>query len=115
VRVEIQQAIAQTPNLDRVQVNVSNPQVAESIRHAQNMAEKVESQMKAEVVVELNKSENIEPVKDDERKRKALLTRKEEEKENKGKSEKENESEEKSKEPKDDKIHRERRKIDIRA
>jgi hypothetical protein len=79
------------------------------------MAEKVESQMKAEVVVELNKSENIEPVKDDERKRKALLTRKEEEKENKGKSEKENESEEKSKEPKDDKIHRERRKIDIRA
>jgi hypothetical protein len=115
VRVEIQQAIAQTPNVDRFQVNVSNPQVAESIRHAQNMAEKVESQMKAEVVVELNKSENIEPVKDDERKRKALLTRKEEEKENKGKSEKENESEEKSKEPKDDKIHRERRKIDIRA
>lgn len=115
MRVEIQQAIAQTPNVDRVQVNVSNPQVAESIRHAQNMAEKVESQMKAEVVVELNKSENIEPVKDDERKRKALLTRKEEEKENKGKSEKENESEEKSKEPKDDKIHRERRKIDIRA
>ena len=115
MRVEIQQAIAQTPNVDRVQVNISNPQVAESVRHAQNMAEKEESQMKAEVVVELNKSENIEPVKDDERKRKALLTRKEEEKENKGKSEKENESEEKSKEPKDDKIHRERRKIDIRA
>jgi hypothetical protein len=115
VRIEIQQAIAQTPNADRVQANVSNPQVAESVRHAQNMAEKVESQMKAEVVVELNKSENIEPIKDEERKRKALLTRKEEEKESKGKSEKENESEEKNKNPKDEKIHREGRKIDIRA
>jgi hypothetical protein len=113
VRVEIQQAIAQTPNVDRVQVNVSNPQVAESIRHAQNIAEKVESQMKAEVVVEINKSENIQPVKDDERKRKALLTRKGEEKEER--SEKENKSEEKNKEPKDEKVHRERRKIDIRA
>jgi hypothetical protein len=113
VRVEIQQAIAQTPNVDRVQVNVSNPQVAESIRHSQNMAEKVESQMKAEVVVEINKSENIQPIKDEERKRKALLTRKGEEKEER--SEKENKSEEKNKEPKDDKIHREGRKIDIRA
>jgi len=113
VRVEIQQAIAQTPNLDRVQVNVSNPQVAESIRHSQNMAEKVESQMKAEVVVEINKSENIQPVKDDERKRKALLTRKGEEKEER--SEKENEREEKNKNPKEEKIHREGRKIDIRA
>jgi hypothetical protein len=113
VRVEIQQAIAQTPNVDRVQVNVSNPQVAESIRHAQNIAEKVESQMKAEVVVEINKSENIEPIKDEERKRKALLTRKGEEKEER--SEKENEREEKNKNQKDKKIHREGRKIDIRA
>ncbi|MDT7908249.1 MAG: hypothetical protein RRA63_09470 [Candidatus Calescibacterium sp.] len=113
MRVEIQQAIAQTPNVDRVQVNVSNPQVAESIRHAQNIAEKVESQMKAEVVVEINKSENIEPIKDEERKRKALLTRKGEEKEER--SEKENEREEKNKNQKDKKIHREGRKIDIRA
>jgi hypothetical protein len=113
VRVEIQQAIAQTPNLDRVQVNVSNPQVAESIRHAQNIAEKVKSQMKAEVVVEINKSENIQPIKDEERKRKALLTRKGEEKEER--SEKENDREEKNKNPKDEKIHREGRKIDIRA
>jgi hypothetical protein len=57
VRVEIQQAIVQTPNVDRVQINVSNPQIAEAIKHAQNLAEKTEAQQKAEVVVQISKSE----------------------------------------------------------
>ncbi len=72
MRVEIQQAIVQTPNLDRVQINVSTPQIAEAIKHAQNLAEETEAQQKAEVVVQISPSENIEPVKDEDRRRKAL-------------------------------------------
>ncbi len=80
MRVEIQQAIAQTPNIDRVQINVSNPQVAEAIKHAEKLAEKAEAQKKAEVVVQISKSESVEPLKDEDRRRKALITEKKEKK-----------------------------------
>jgi hypothetical protein len=115
VRVEIQQAIVQTPNVDRVQINVSNPQIAEAIKHAQNLAEKTEAQQKAEVVVQISKSENIEPVKDEDRRRKALITEKKEKKED-NKKEREDEKEEKEKEKGEELRHtKESRRIDIKA
>jgi hypothetical protein len=115
VRVEIQQAIVQTPNVDRVQINVSNPQIAEAIKHAQNLAEKTEAQQKAEVVVQISKSENIEPVKDKDRRRKALITEKKEKKED-NKKEREDEKEEKEKEKGEELRHtKESRRIDIKA
>jgi len=115
MRVEIQQAIAQTPNVDRVQTNVSNPQVAEAIKHAENLAEKTEAQKKAEVVVQINKSENIEPLKDEDRKRKALITEKKE-KRGDNKKEKEEANEEGEREKREEAIHtKDSRKIDIKA
>lgn len=115
MRVEIQQAIVQTPNVDRVQINVSNPQIAEAIKHAQNLAEKTEAQQKAEVVVQISKTENVEPVKDEERRRKALITEKKEKKED-NKEEKEDEKEEKEKEKGEELMHTKgSRKIDIKA
>jgi len=115
VRIEIQQAIVQTPNVDRFQINVSNPQIAEAIKHAQNLAEKTEAQQKAEVVVQISKSENIEPVKDEDRRRKALITEKKEEKED-NKKEREDEKKEKEKEKGEELMHtKESRRIDIKA
>jgi hypothetical protein len=112
MRVEIQQAIVQTPNVDRVQINVSNPQIAEAIKHAQNLAEKTEAQQKAEVVVQISK---IEPVKDEDRRRKALITEKKEEKED-NKKEREDEKKEKEKEKGEELRHtKESRRIDIKA
>jgi hypothetical protein len=115
MRIEIQQAIIQTPNVDRVQINVSNPQIAEAIKHAQNLAEKTEAQQKAEVVVQISKTENIEPVKDEDRRRKALITEKKEKKED-NKEEKEDEKEEKEKEKGEELMHTKgSRRIDIKA
>jgi N12 class adenine-specific DNA methylase len=98
MRVEIQQNIAQTVNVDRVQTNISNPQIAEAIRHTQNLSEQREAEKKSAEVIELSKEEKIDPVKDEDRKRKALLSKKEEKNQddNKKFEEKENKGEEKN-------------------
>lgn len=84
MRVEFQQTVIQTVNAERIQTNVGNPQVAESIQHMQKIAEGKESQKKTETIPETNKSEMIQPVEDEERKRKALLSqRHKKDKENK--------------------------------
>ncbi|GBD03886.1 hypothetical protein HRbin19_01186 [bacterium HR19] len=102
MRVEIQQNIAQTVNVERVQTNISNPQVAEAIRHAQNLSEQREAEKKSTEVLELSKEEKTEPVKDEDRKRKALQSKKEEKNkdDNKKFEEKENKGEQKNREEK---------------
>ncbi len=85
MRVDMPQTIAQTVNVENVSVNPGSAQVAESLRHAQNVSEQKESQRKSTEIVEVNQGEKTEPVKDEDRKRKALLSHreKEEDKENK--------------------------------
>ena len=89
MRVDMPQTIAQTVNVENVSVNPGSAQVAESLRHVQNVAEQKESQRKSTEIVEVNQGEKAEPVKDEDRKRKALLSRggKEEDKEKKNKEE----------------------------
>ncbi len=74
MRVDFQQVVSQMANVDRFQ-NISTVQVAESIRHSQNVAEQKEAQKKSESVADLSESGKVDEVKDESRKRKALLTR----------------------------------------
>lgn len=76
MRVDFQQVVIQTVNADRVQTNIGNPQVAESILHAQKTSEEKETQKKAETILEANKSEMVQSIEEKERKRKAFTSQK---------------------------------------
>ncbi len=81
MRVDIQQNIAQVVNIDRFQPTINNPQIAESIQYMQNIAEQREAERKSSQVTETKQNEKTEPV-NEERRRKALMTRKRKDEEN---------------------------------
>ena len=117
MRVDMPQTIAQTVNVENVNVNPGSAQVAESLRHAHNVAEQKESQRKSTEIVEVNQGEKTEPVKDEDRKRKALLSRreKEENKENEKDNKEGNEEEKKGESESELLSHSTGRKIDIKV
>lgn len=92
MRIDFQQTIIQTVNVDRVQTNVGNPQVAESIQHTQKTAEEKEANKKTETILGTHKSETVQEIEDQERRRKALLSQKR--KGNKSEEKKDKEQEE---------------------
>lgn len=106
MRVDFQQVFVQTVNVDRVQTNVGNPQVAEAVQHAQKTAEDKEAQRKSATIVETDKGERVEPLSDEEKRRKALFT---------NKQNKEKDEEEKEEEKKENELPPFGRKIDIRT
>lgn len=108
MRVDFQQVATQTVNVERFQPNVGNPQIAEAIQHAQKIAENKESQKKTETIPEANRSEAIDPVRDEERKRKAMMSRK-------GKSDEQKEEKEEDNKEKEETLKDKNRRIDTRV
>lgn len=114
------QSVAQTVNVEILNVNPGSVQIAESVRHSQNIAEQKESQRKSTEIVEINRGEGIEPVKDEDKKRKALLSQQKEndDKKNNSSSEEHNEKEidtKNTQEEKNSENTQQRRKIDIKV
>jgi len=110
------QSVAQTVNVEILNVNPGSVQIAESVRHSQNIAEQKEAQRKTTEIVEINRGEGIEPVKDEDKKRKALLSRQKENDDKKNSSSEEKDIDTKNtEEEKNYENIQQRRKIDIRV